>query len=198
MVINSSATACETSSCVTNITRTVFRGNTAKEIGALYLVAPSMQYNISQSSFVANTAVNGSAGAVFYVAPFSSSPNSSTSLSKLSIDNTDFISNTATAANTVAGGALLAVLNGTSLQLDSCVFEHNAVTATGNFSAYGGGLHVGDFGDVLITNGSFFNNTGRMPMLQACPCLFCTILYTNAIILLCHWHVVILFVSTGC
>lgn len=188
MVINSSAAACQTSSCVTNITRTVFRGNTAIDAGgALSLVAPSTQYNIRQSSFVANTVVNGSAGAVFYVASSSGAgPNSSNSMSpsKLNLINSDFISNTATAAKTDCyGGAVVAVLNGTSLQVDACVFEHNAVTATEDFSAYGGGLHVEQFGDVLIINGSFFNNTGRTPVLEA-------------IIPLCHLLVVILFVST--
>ena len=188
MVINSSAVACQTSSCVTNITKTVFRGNTAMDAGAaLSLVAPSTQYNIRQSSFVANAVVNGSAGAVLYVASSSGAgPNSSNSMSpsKLNLINSNFISNTAIAAKTDCyGGAVFAVLNGTSLQVDACVFEHNAVTATKDFSAYGGGLHVGDFGDVLINNGSFINNTGRAPTLEA-------------IIPLCHLHVVILFVST--
>ena len=150
--------------------------------GALSLVAPSTQYDIRQSSFVANAVVNGSAGAVFYVASSSGAgPNSSNSMSpsKLNLINSDFISNTATAAKTNCyGGAVFAVLSGTSLQVDACVFEHNAVTATEDFSAFGGGLHVGEFGDVLINNASFFNNTGRTPMLQA-------------IIPLCHLHVVI-------
>ena len=139
-------------------------GNTAAAAGALALLAPWMQYNISQSSFVANKAVDGNAGAVFYIG-LSSIPdnNISTSQSKLSISNTDFIKNIATAATkNCYGGALYAALNGTSLQVDSCVFEENvAVPSNDGFSGIGGGLHVEDFGDVLITNGSFSNNTGE-------------------------------------
>ena len=166
MVVHSSDAACQTSTCVTNITRTLFQGNRAREAGALSLLAQGIEYNISQSKFVANRAFNGSAAAVQYFgySSLGSNNNSSPSQSKLSISNTDFIRNMAIAAKNCYGGALHAALNGTSMQVDACAFEENVADTTENMSSWGGGVFVLGFGDLLINNGSFSNNTGEVAM----------------------------------
>ena len=143
--VNSSAAACKTTTCVTNISRTFFTGNRAGTAGALFLMAPMVQYNISHSKFVANVAGNGSAGALYYHChSLLASSNNSAFQSSLGISNTEFVRNEATVANgRCDGGAVSAKLNGTSMRLESCLFEENsAVASTKNSSATGGGLHV--------------------------------------------------------
>ena len=164
MWVNSSAAACLTATCTTDISRSLFTGNRATAAGALALLASRMEYTISHSKFAANMAVNGSAGALVYRGYSSlTSSGSSAPQSKLSIRSTEL--NVAIAANqNCQGGAVFANLNGTNMHLESCIFEENTVVTTADSEGYfapGGGMYVMDFREVHIINGTFLNNKGK-------------------------------------